>query len=245
MQKSKYMNAIDIPEPRQANEVLKLEIAYANLYKAYMQGGRNEMIRYYIAARNIDIPNFVESVLSKTRQEMLSHGILPEDILLTSAENITDDTVLQMNVVGCLKALREEVSIRNIYQNYYTYAQNILSQPNRTFREEDILYQNPQGQQLKVADMLAVVKYAIGVAEAMAPDNENFAKANAAITALQSIDAVLNNKQEDKPVNKMLHLATSFIASVVKSSIKNDEAKRGVTITTLMVDLAIDFLCKK
>ena len=238
------MNATDIPEPRQANEVLKLEIAYANLYKAYMQGDRNEMIRYYIAAGNIDIPNFADSVLNKARQEMLSHGILP-DILPTSIENITDDTVLQMNVVGCLKALREEVSIRNIYQNYYTYAQNILSQHNRTFREEDILYQNPQGQQLKVADMLAVVKYAIGVAEAMAPDNENFAKANAAITALQSIDAVLNNKQEDKPVNKMLHLATSFIASVVKSSIKNDEAKRGVTITTLMVDLAIDFLCKK
>ena len=43
----------------------------------------------------------------------------------------------------------------------------------------------------------------------------------------------------------MLHLATSFISSVVKSSIKDDEAKRGVTITAIMVDLAIDFFCKK
>ena len=50
---------------------------------------------------------------------------------------------------------------------------------------------------------------------------------------------------EDKPVNKMLHLATSFISSVVKLSIKDDEAKRGVTITAIMVDLAIDFFCKK
>ena len=79
----------------------------------------------------------------------------------------------------------------------------------------------------------------------IAPDDENFSKANAAITALQSIDATLNNKPEDKPVNKMLHLVTSFISSVVKSSIKNDEAKRGVTITALMVDLTIDFFCKK
>ena len=81
--------------------------------------------------------------------------------------------------------------------------------------------------------------------EALAPDNENFAKANAAITALQGIDAILNNKPEDKPVNKMLHLVTSFISSVVKSSIKNDETKHGVTITALMVDLTIDFLCKE
>ena len=43
----------------------------------------------------------------------------------------------------------------------------------------------------------------------------------------------------------MLLLVTSFISSVVKSSIKNDEAKRGVTITALMVDLTIDFFCKK
>lgn len=88
-------------------------------------------------------------------------------------------------------------------------------------------------------------KYAVSLAEAIAPDNENFAKANAAIMALQGIDAILNNKPEDKPINKMLHLVTSFISSVVKSSIKNDETKREVTITALMVDLTIDFLCKK
>ena len=121
----------------------------------------------------------------------------------------------------------------------------IRDRPNHIFRQEEVLYQNPYGQQLKVADILAVSKYAVSIAEAIAPDDENFSKANAAITALQSIDATLNNKPEDKPVNKMLHLVTSFISSVVKSSIKNDEAKRGVTITALMVDLTIDFFCKK
>lgn len=64
---SKYMNATDIPKPRQANEVLKLEIAYVNLYKAYMQGDRNEMVRHYVAAGNIDIPYLASSVLNKTK----------------------------------------------------------------------------------------------------------------------------------------------------------------------------------
>ena len=111
--------------------------------------------------------------------------------------------------------------------------------------QNDIIHQDKQGQQLKVADLLAVSKYAISVAEAIYPDNEAFSKANAAISTFHGIDAILNNKPEDKPVNKILHLATSFLSSVVKSSLKDSDAKRGITITAIMVDLAIDFFCKK
>ena len=227
------MNAINILEQQHADEVLRLEIAYSNLYKAYVLGDRNEIINHYIATGYIGIPNFAKLVQSKTKQEMLSNRILP-DILPTSIDNIKDDTLLRMNIVGCLKALQNEINIRNIYRNHYTYAQKILYQPNHIFRQEEILYKDSQGQQLTVSDILAVSKYAVSLAEAITPDNENFAKANAAITALQGIDAILNNKPEDKPINKMLHLVTSFISSVVKSSIKNDEAKRGVKITALM-----------
>ena len=144
-----------------------------------------------------------------------------------------------------LKAISETLSQYKFYDHNYTYAQSVLYRPTHTFQQEEVLYQNAQGRQLKVADLLAVSKYAMSVAEAIEPSNEEYAKANAAITVFQGIDALLNNKPEDKPVNKMLHLATSFISSVVKSSIKDDEAKRGVTITAIMVDLAIDFFCKK
>ena len=58
------MNAIGILEQQQANEVLRLEIAYSNLYKAYMLGDRNKMISHYIATGYIGIPNFAESVQS-------------------------------------------------------------------------------------------------------------------------------------------------------------------------------------
>ena len=107
------------------------------------------------------------------------------------------------------------------------------------------MYQNPQGQQLKVADLLAVSKYAVSIAETIDPSNEEYAKAGAAITAFQGIDNVLNNESEDKPVNKMLHLATVFLSSVVKSSLIDNDAKRGATVTSIMLDLAIDFFCNK
>ena len=236
--------ALDLLEQQRADEVLRLEIAYSNLYAAYVLGNITEIKSKYIAAGNVNIPNFANSVYVKTKGEMLSHGIWP-DALPSDIRNISDETILRMNVKGCLNALQEEINICNIYQTRYTYAQNILYHPNRTFRQDEVLHQNSQGRQLKVADLLAVSKYAVSVAEAIDPDNEGFAKANAAITVFQGIDAILNNNPEDKPVNKMLHLATSFLSSVVKSSLKDSDAKQGVTITTIMVDLAIDFFCRK
>ena len=238
------MNAIDIFEQQRADEVLRLEIAYSNLYRAYMSDNREDIIAKYVAVGNVNIPYFTDSIFLNTKQTMLANGVIP-NTLPTSIYDIKDDALLRMNVQGCLNALKEELGRRNIYSTQYTYAQSVLYRPTHTFQQEEVLYQNAQGHQLKVADLLAVSKYAISIAEAIEPSNEEYAKANATITVFQCIDAILNNKPEDNPVNKMLHLATSFISSVVKSSIKDDEAKRGVTITAIMVDLAIDFFCKK
>ena len=238
------MNAIDIFEQQRADEVLRLEIAYSNLYRAYMSDNREDMIAKYVAVGNVNIPYFTDSIFLNTKQTMLANGVIP-NTLPTSIYDIKDDALLRMNVKGCLNALKEELGRHNIYSSRYTYAQSVLYRPTHTFQQEEVLYQNAQGRQLKVADLLAVSKYAVSVAEAIDPSNEEYAKASAAITVFQCIDAILNNKPEDNPVNKMLHLATSFISSVVKSSIKDDETKRGVTITAIMVDLAIDFFCKK
>lgn len=236
--------ALNLLEQQRADEVLRLEIAYSNLYSAYISGNKMDMISRYIDANGVGIPYFTNAVHSKTKQAMLSKGILP-DVLPIDIREIKDETLLRMNIQGCLNALQDEISLRNIYKTRYTYAQNILYQPNRTFRQDEVLHQDDHGQQLKVADLLAVSKYAVSIAEAIDPDNEAFSKANAAITTFQGIDAILNNKPEDRPVNKMLHLATSFLSSVVKASLKDNEAKRGVTITAIMLDLAIDFFCRK
>ena len=238
------MKSIEILEQQRNDDILRLEIAYSNLYRAYMSDNREDMIAKYVAVGNVNIPYFTDSIFLNTKQTMLANGVIP-NTLPTSIYDIKDDVLLRMNVQGCLNALKEELGRRNIYSTQHTYAQSVLYRPTHTFQQEEVLYQNTQGHQLKVADLLAVSKYAVSVAEAIDPSNEEYAKANAAITVFQGIDAILNNKPEDKPINKMLHLATSFISSVVKSSIKDDEAKRGVTITAIMIDLAIDFFCKK
>ena len=237
------MTTIDTYLQQKNEEFLRLEIAYSNLYRAYMSGNVDSMKYQYDLASQINIPFFANSIQSHTKLVMLSNNVLPTATISIYA--IQNKNEVYMNVQGCLNAIHEELGRRNIYTNQYTYAQSVLYRPAHAFQQEEVLYQNTQGSQLKVADLLAVSKYAVSIAEAINPSNEEYAKANAAITVFQSIDAILNNKPEDKPVNKMLHLATSFITSVVKSSIKDDEAKRGVTITAIMVDLVIDFFCKK
>ena len=214
------MNAISILEQQRADEVLRLEIAYSNLYRAYISGNREEMIDKYVAAGNVNLPHFTDSIYLNTKQTMLSNGIIP-DVLPTSIYEIKDDTLLRMNIQGCLKTLHDELSRRNIYSTQYTYAQSILYRSTHTFQQEEVLYQNAQGRQLKVADLLEVSKYAVSIAEAIDPSNEEYAKANAAITVFQGIDALLNNKSEDQPINKMLHLATSFISSVTSVPLRD------------------------
>lgn len=65
---------------------------------------------------------------------MLSNGMLP-DKLPSDIRDINNETILRMNIIGCLNALQEEINVRNIYQVHYTYAQNKLYQTNRTFRQ--------------------------------------------------------------------------------------------------------------
>ena len=238
------MMTIDTYIQQKNDEFLRLEIAYSNLYRAYVSGNREDMIAKYVAVGNVNIPYLTDSIYLNTKQTMLDNGVIP-NVLPTSIYEIKDDALLQMNIQGCLKALQYELGRRNIYSTQYTYAQSVLYRPTHTFQQEEVLYQNIQGHQLKVTDLLAVSKYALSIAEAVAPDNEEFSKANAAITTLQGLEAILNNKSEDRPTNKMLHLVTSFLSSTVKDSLKDKEAKRNVTFTTIVLDLAIDFFCKK
>lgn len=224
------------------DEILNLEIAYSTLYRAYIFGNRTEMINAIMSV-SLDDPYHIASLQNGINR------IFTEKYGSRWCEtpnwDLISDTDIKLNVEGLLNALSNDLSKLNIYQTNYTYAQSVLFQPYRTFERNDIIYIHKDGKQLTVADFLAVSKYAIRIAEAIDPCDKNFAMARAAIGTLQGIIAILNNTPENKPVNKLLHLVSKFISSVVKSSLKNEDAEQDVSITSTMIDLAIDFLIKE
>lgn len=217
--------------------ILQLEDTYSSLLHAYLFGSRERMIKAYIKAEQLGIPHFSDKIRNETIRVFHLNDIDPQlskpIVLLTPLE-------LKLNVEGCLNALLEELNQRKVY----TSAQNILYQPHHSFNDEEILYRNKDGNQLKVSDLLSLSKYALSIAEAVAPDNVEYSKAKTIITAMQGISTILTNKPQDKPINKNLHLTASFLASNVKSELKDSQDQRTLAISETIVDLAIDFFCK-
>lgn len=237
------MDAINILKQQamqQSQELLNLEISKTSLWIAYNAENRDMILRSISYYQNIFPLNIVE-IRGKITDEFVSNG-LPRPIF--SPFLTPTDNEVKLNALGCLKAIDNQISRLNYYQTHYTYATQTLFEPKQPFTQEQVLLREEKGE-LKVADLLSVSKYAVKVAQAIDPENENYDKANAAITAFQGIEAVLNNKPDDKLVNKMLHLVNDFLTTVVKTSADKKETKGGILVVSLLVDLAIDFFCKR
>ncbi|MDE7374240.1 MAG: hypothetical protein K2M86_02775, partial [Odoribacter sp.] len=107
-----------------AADVLRLEIVYSNLYQAYISGNRTGMINFYMAAQQINIPHFNDTILSESRRVFDSKCCFT-DIVALPIQQLTLEQ-LKWNVEGCLNALSKELSQRNIYKTNYIYAQSVL-----------------------------------------------------------------------------------------------------------------------
>src|SRR5574344_350420 len=237
------MDAINILKQQamqQSQELVNLEISKTSLWIAYNAENRDMILRSISYYQNIFPLNIVE-IRGKITDEFVSNG-LPRPIF--SPFLTPTDNEVKLNALGCLKAIDNQISRLNYYQTHYTYATQTLFEPKHPFTQGQVLLQEEKGE-LKVADLLSVSKYAVKVAQAIDPENEDYDKANAAITVFQGIDAALNNKPNDKPLKKMLHLANDFLTTVVKVSTENKDAKSGMMGISLLVDSAIDFFCKK
>ena len=122
--------------------------------------------------------------------------------------------------------------------------EKLLFESEQEFSKTQVLHKNKENN-LRVEDLLKVSKYSIAFAEMMNPDEENKELASAAITVFQGIETVLNNKPQDIPINKKLHIANGFLSSIVKVNIEDKDTKRGITITSTLIDLVIDFFTSK
>lgn len=215
-----------------------IKAAYYNLYSAFMRHDRKALEHYCNVCEILGIDQFHEKANKETERIYLSIGVrtIP---LLCSIENIPDN-VLMVYAQACMNVLFSE-QLHNIMHNCQ-YAYQTLAQP-KQYEDSDVLY-SQNNNILNVGNFLKVLEYAISIAEIINPNDKRYSNSRAAIIALQSISYLLNNSSKTKLTNHTLHVAADFLASNVKDSLADVNAKRSVAVSALMVNMTIDFLIR-
>ena len=172
----------------------------------------------------------------------INHGHIPTGIKIDIYK--LDEINTDLHIEAAHIVLNSEITKRINDLERYQRAEKLLFESEQEFSKTQVLHKNKENN-LRVEDLLKVSKYSIAFAEMMNPDDENIELASAAITVFQGIETVLNNKPQDIPINKKLHIANGFLSSIVKVNIEDKDTKRGITITSTLIDLVIDFFTRE
>ena len=216
-----------------------IKTAYNNLYYAFMRRDRKAIEYNCYNCEKLGINHFHEKANKEVECLYSSIGVrtIP---MLCSLRNMPDN-VLMVYAQACMNVLFNEQLHSIMYNCHYAY--QTLAQP-KQYKDSDVLY-SQNNSLLTVGNFLQVLKYAISIAEIINPDDKRYSNASASILALQSICNLLNNSSKTELTNHTLHVATDFLASNVKDSLTDINAKRNVAISALMVNMAIDFLVRE
>ena len=219
-------------------QLQEIDIAYKNLSSAFMTRNRKAIEIYCDQCNYLGIPHFQERVYSRM-SELYSYA-RRNTIPVFSSLNYLPYNDLMLYAQACLDVLfNEQINwIRQSCQyNYQT-----LTQPSQ-YQESDVLYSRGNSV-LTIGNFLNVLKYGLSVAQIIRPDDKGFDNASMAISALLSLYHIFNNSSRTELTNHTFHVATDFLASNVKDSLTDINAKRSVAVSALMVNMTIDFLIK-
>ena len=224
------------------NQYDNLQIAYDSLYTSYMRRDRKAIEYYCQNSEELGIIQFHEKANMEMERiySLMGFRTIPTPSTL---EQLSDD-VLLVYAQACMNVLFNEKMRYISYDFHHAYenAYHTLVQL-KQYQTNDVLYTQGNNS-FTVGNFLKVIKYALSIAEIISPDDKSFANASASVLALQSIDNLLNNKSGVELTKHTLHVATDFLASNVKESLNDSNAKRNVAVLALMVNLAIEFLVK-
>ena len=197
---------------------------------------KREALIYYKTHIGYSLDNQHESIFKEIARH---NGVHPTDYKISI--HTMYEYEVDIHIMAAHQLLNSEISKRSYDIAKYVRAEKILFSPENSFTQKQVLYTNVRNEHLSVDEMLRVAKYSIAYIETMHPDDKNIELASAAITVFQGIELALNNQPQTIPVSKKLHIANTFLATVVKANVKDSDTKRGITIASALIDLAIDF----
>lgn len=145
-----------------------------------------------------------------------------------------------------IEILQSELSyLQGAYVEYATFSQRAINQLYNNqgyFAPTQVIHQK-NGQLLTVSNVLSVIGYAQKAIETIGVKIDE--KYSIALMVLNTIDLALNNRRQDKPLNKALHLTNDVLSEVAKKAANDERTGQVISGTSLLVDLTIDFLVKE
>lgn len=225
-----------------------LDLIYSNLIFAYYSNNETVMQNNYDIFQR-EFPEYSGRMFNCVQCVFSENGRKPDCVVPI---NTLHDEMLKFNIKGCLRTIKSVLNENDTY-SFSLRAIQTIYYPETPFDRTDVLYSESETvlktqpnvkNILTVSDLLSVADYSVKVLDLINP-NERTQDVSDTITILKSIDLALNNKPEDKPLNKSLHIVNSVLTSVVKKSLDNQGDKQLTTSMGLLIDLAIDFFCKK
>lgn len=215
-----------------------IKAAYDNLYSAFMRRDRKAIEYNCYNCEKLGIDKFHEKANKETERMYSSIGVRTIPVLCSL--EVMPDSVLMVYAQACMNVLFNEQLHSIMYNCQCAY--QTLAQP-KQYQDCDVLY-SQNNNQLTVGNFLKVLKYAISIAEIIKPEDKRFSNASASILALQSLYHLFSNSSKTELTNHTLHVATDFLVSNVKDSLTDVNEKRSIAVSTLMINLAIDFLIR-
>jgi len=119
---------------------------------------------------------------------------------------------------------------------------NLIYNNTQNFNGNQVLHRSGV-YELKVSDVLKVIGYVKDIYETVGGKVDD--RFSIALMVLDSIDLALNNKKQDKPVNKLLHLTNDVLSEIAKKAADDERVNPLLSGMSLLVKLTIDFFIKE
>lgn len=232
-----------------------LDLIYSNLSFAYLNNDEVNM-KYYFQKFADEYPEYRGQMTNCLNSAFYENNCMPSIIKVSIYATSGND--LRYNVIGCLNSIKKVLNDYHYYSFSLGAIQTLYYPPvsftptYELYRGEYLSQQDSYGETpykkdvriLNVSDLLSVADYSVKILDSLNP-SEKTQDISDAITILKGIDLALNNKPQDKPLNKSLHIVNSVLSSTVKHSLDNNIDKQFTGTMSMLIDLAIDFFCKK
>ena len=220
------------------SEIITLQTQINKLYEAIRLGN---MVYLKNFLDDIECQNIYLWKIVLAEFLAANNGIMPTT---NRALQYEDYVALANKYIGILQS--ELYDLQNNIAPFSYRAVNTIYSDFPHFQRIDTLYRE-NGKKLTVADVLSVIGYAKKVIDVSdAKMNKKLSMGiDLALMSLNTIDLALNNKKQDKPLNKALHLVNDALSFVLNTAIEDERLGKYVDVSSTTIDLTIDFLVKE